>query len=156
MAAAAVGDFPSSILNEDYQVAALRTISFGLAMVARLWLIGMFGACCGGEVRSNYPPPGRVIGIRARDMVDLLHEIWIENDGGRTLESCCLAGPDGDGHRRLLTTGARLVHTFWAGCHYEAMTIYHRFLGREPYRTEHAWDHEPYPTDWHARQNDPR
>jgi hypothetical protein len=48
-------------------------------------------------------------------MVDLLHEIWVETRDGMELESCCLAGPDGDSARKLLAPGARLVHTFTPG-----------------------------------------
>jgi len=87
-------------------------------------------------------------------MVDLLHEVWIANDRrGQALESCCLAGPDGDDHRRRLPAGVRLAHSFWAGSHYEAMIVYHRLLGRGPYSTVHAQDHEPYPAEWRERQN---
>ena len=86
-------------------------------------------------------------------MIELLHEIWVEHgEDGQALESCYLAGPDGDDFRRLLEPGARLVHLFWAGNHYEAMTTYHQFLGREEYTTEHAGDYEPYPSDWRERQ----
>src|SRR5258708_7976441 len=93
-------------------------------------------------------------GLSYRLMVNLLHEIWIEpdNKGHPLEESCCLAGPDGDGLRGLLAPTARLVHTFWAGSHFEAMTIYHRYLGREPYTTDHDWDYSPYPMEWLERQ----
>ena len=41
-------------------------------------------------------------------MVDLLHEIWVEaGDDGAGLEGCCLAGPDGERFRRLLSPSAR-------------------------------------------------
>lgn len=86
-------------------------------------------------------------------MVNLLHEIWIvSDDNGQLLESCCLAGPDGSGLRELLPPTARLVHTFWAGSHFEAMTLYHRYLGREPYTSHHEWDYSPYPMEWLERQ----
>jgi hypothetical protein len=89
-------------------------------------------------------------------MVDLVHEVWIdENDEGQSFESCCLAGPDGDAFRKLLSPSARLVHTFTAGCHFEAMTLYHRFLDREPYTTDQPSDHLPYPAAWRERQLSP-
>jgi hypothetical protein len=87
-------------------------------------------------------------------MATLLHEIWHEpSELSHTgwLPSCCLAGPDGEDHRRSLAPGARLVDTFEAGSHFDAMTIYHGLMG-ETYTTSHAWDHEPYPEEWAARQ----
>ena len=78
-------------------------------------------------------------------MATLLHEIWEDADG---LPSCCPAGPMGDGHRALLGPGARLITTFEAGSHFDAMTTYNTLLGREPYTTDQPWDHEPYPDDW--------
>ena len=74
-------------------------------------------------------------------MVERTHEIWDDEDG----PGCCLAGPDGDGFRRLLSPKARLIETFRAANYYEAMTIYHRLLGREAYTTDHPSDMEPYP-----------
>lgn len=74
------------------------------------------------------------------------------DEHGSMLESCCLAGPDGDGHRKMFAQNARLVHTFTAGSHFEAMTIYYRFIGRGPYTTEFQWDYESYPAEWLARQ----
>ena len=57
-------------------------------------------------------------------MAILVHEIWGEDyDNGDALPGLCLAGPNGDGFRRLLEPGARLVGTFRAGSHFEAMTI---------------------------------
>ena len=86
-------------------------------------------------------------------MAELIHEVWVEPDEhGQLLESCCLAGPDGDDFRRMLSPAARLVHTFSAGSYFEAMTIYNRLLGRGPYTTDHSWDFEPYPEEWRVRR----
>jgi hypothetical protein len=88
-------------------------------------------------------------------MVNLLHEVWIDTDDmGQQLPCCCLAGPDGDANRRALAQNARLVYTFWAGSHHEAMVLYHRFLGRGPYTTDFKQDYEPYPAEWLSRQRD--
>ncbi len=76
-------------------------------------------------------------------MVERLHEIWEDEDG----PGCCLAGPAGDGFRGLIGPEARLIHTFWAGSHHEAMTTYSRLLGREAYTTDQPSDFEPYPED---------
>jgi hypothetical protein len=44
------------------------------------------------------------------------------------------------------------VWTFEAGSHFEAMTEYNKFLGREPYATDQERDHAPYPDEWLQRQ----
>jgi hypothetical protein len=61
-------------------------------------------------------------------MAMLMHEIWEEigEDGG-VLEGLCLAGPDGDGFRKLLPKDAQCVHRFEAGSHFEAMTVFYRY-----------------------------
>lgn len=74
-------------------------------------------------------------------MAILIHEVWEEISDGMVLHSCCLAGPHGDGFRRFLEQGARLLTTFKAGSHFEAMTIYHNYLGREKYTTSEPWDY---------------
>lgn len=60
-------------------------------------------------------------------MARLVHEIW-EEDGpdGRPLEGVRLAGPDGDRFRAALAANKRLVRTFEAGSHFEAITIYYQ------------------------------
>ncbi len=84
-------------------------------------------------------------------MAKLTHEVWVHVDeNGRELPGCCLAGPMGDGFRKLLAVepGARLVTTFEAGSHFEAMTIYNRLLEREEYTTDEPLAYEPYPEEW--------
>ena len=85
-------------------------------------------------------------------MAILKHELWFDLDNPDGLPTCCLAGPDGDGARRLLGEGAKLMWTFEAGSHFEAMTKYNQFLGREPYTTNQEWDYTPYPQEWLRRQ----
>lgn len=86
-------------------------------------------------------------------MAELVHEVWIHRtSNGQLLESCCLAGPDGDDFGRTLSLAARLIHTFSASSYFEAMTICNRLLGRGVYTTDHAWDFEPYPEEWRIRQ----
>jgi hypothetical protein len=75
-------------------------------------------------------------------MAMLRHEVWIDADG---LPMCCLAGANGDAARKNLESGAKLVWTFEAESHFEAMTKYHQYLGREPYATEHPEDFISYP-----------
>ncbi len=71
-----------------------------------------------------------------------IHEVWVDASG---LPSLCLAGPHGADCRKLLDQPARLIHTFEAGSHYEAMTIYYRYQGWGVYESDFAIDHEPYP-----------
>jgi len=68
------------------------------------------------------------------------------------LHTCCLAGPRGEGCRQTLAPDARLIQTFEAGSHFQAMTIYHALLGREQYTTEEAWGFEAYPEEWRQEQ----
>jgi hypothetical protein len=81
-------------------------------------------------------------------MATLIHEVWEQPDeDGQMLEGLCLAGPDGDRFRASLAPGARLVSTFAAASHFEAMTKYYAMYGRGEYTTDHPWDCEPYPED---------
>jgi hypothetical protein len=86
-------------------------------------------------------------------MAILIHEIWEHVCDGMVLHSCCLTGPGGDVCRGLLEPNARLLTTFEAGSHFEAMTIYNRYLRHESYTTREPWDFEPYPDEWLAEQN---
>ena len=91
--------------------------------------------------------------LRLSEVATLVHEIWREDgEGGMVLHTCCLAGAMGERCRRALAPNARLLLTFDAGSHFEAMTIYNRLLGREPYNTDQTWDYEPYPAEWRERQ----
>jgi hypothetical protein len=82
-------------------------------------------------------------------MARLKHEVWKDAKG---LPMCCLAGPDGDGARDLNEPGAKLVWTFEAGSHFEAMTTYNDYLDRGEYTTTFEQDHAPYPDEWLERQ----
>jgi hypothetical protein len=83
----------------------------------------------------------------------LLHEVWIDVDEetGESLTSLLHAGPGGYEARALLHE-APLAHTFYAGSHFEAMSLYREFLGEGPYTAEHPQDHEPYPDSWLEEQ----
>src|SRR5262245_38884134 len=85
-------------------------------------------------------------------MAVLVHEVWETVSDGMVLHACCLAGPLGDGCRRNLEPGARLLTTFEAGSHFDALTFYNRYLGREAYTTNEPWDYKPYPDEWLAEQ----
>lgn len=82
----------------------------------------------------------------------LVHEIWEAVCDGMVLHTCCLAGPRGDGCRSTRSPNARLLTTFEAGCHFDAMTEYYRILGRGEYTTDQPWDYQPHPVEWVAEQ----
>jgi hypothetical protein len=87
-------------------------------------------------------------------MAKLVHEIWEETDDrGQVLPSLGLAGPDGEGFRKLLREDARCVRRFEAESHFEAMTIYYRHYGWGEYTSDLAPDREPYPDHWAQRQS---
>lgn len=85
-------------------------------------------------------------------MARLVHEVWEAISDGMILHTCCLVGPRGDGCRRALESGAQLLTTFEAESHFDAMTRYNQFLGREPYSTNQPLDYEPYPDQWFEEQ----
>jgi len=55
----------------------------------------------------------------------LRHELGEENNG----LTFCLAGPLGNGARKMLSPGAQLIWTVEAGSHFEAMITYYEFMG---------------------------
>ncbi len=65
----------------------------------------------------------------------LKHELWEERGGEEY--TFCLAGPRGDGARKLLSPDAKLIWTVEAESHFEAMTAYYQFMGWGVYKTEH-------------------
>lgn len=82
----------------------------------------------------------------------LLHELWECADDGGLSFTFCLAGPRGDGARRSLSVGTKLVWTVWAKSHFEAMTRYYERQGWGVYTTDQSWDVEPYPAEWVQEQ----
>lgn len=87
-------------------------------------------------------------------MAKLIHEIWEEVIDGMVLHTCCLAGPRGNDCRTTLATKARLLTTFDADSHFEAMVTYNRLLGREDYSTDQPRDHQSYPVEWLTEQQE--
>jgi len=85
-------------------------------------------------------------------MAALIHEIWESIENGMALHTCCFAGSLGNSCRETLPKRSRLLSTFVAGSHFDAMTIYHQYLGREFYTTNQPEDRLPYPADWLDRQ----
>ncbi len=94
-------------------------------------------------------------------MATITLEIWVDPDGD---ESLLYAGELGAESRRKLPPGSKMLKRIRAGSHFEAMTLYHEFLGREPYSApwnlakadRREWEREakaPYPDDWVARNS---
>jgi hypothetical protein len=69
------------------------------------------------------------------------HEVWKDLEGLTTL---CLADERGDGCRELLEPESKLIYSFYAENHYEAMTIYYKFMNWGTYTTEFEIDKQPY------------
>jgi len=67
-------------------------------------------------------------------MNKVLHEVWEAQDGRTGL---ILAGEKGDDARKLFREdNMELVHTFNAGSHFEAMTIYYAYKGWGEYTSD--------------------
>ena len=80
-----------------------------------------------------------------------LHEVWEAEDEDGWMVMICYAGEHGDQNRRLLPPSAKLIRTFEAGSHFEAMTIHNRLMGWEEYKIEPEFEalvKAPYPDDW--------
>jgi hypothetical protein len=85
----------------------------------------------------------------------LMLEVWEDSgENGEPLPNLCYAGPLGDDHRTRLSPKARLLTTFEAGSHFEAMTIYYKLMGWGQYTTDQEWDHKPYPEEWFTDPTD--
>lgn len=75
------------------------------------------------------------------EMINYLHEVWADEED---LTTVCLANQTGDKCRSLLEPGSKLIYTFYASNHYEAMTIYYQFMNWGEYKTEFEIDKQPY------------
>ena len=62
------------------------------------------------------------------------HELWSNED---ELDTFCLAGEHGDGARKLLELGSRLIWTCEAESSFEAMTKYYGFRDWGVYTTDY-------------------
>jgi hypothetical protein len=69
------------------------------------------------------------------------HEVWQDSEG---LTTVCFADEQGNDCRKFLELGSKLIHEFYANSHYEAMTIYYKFMDWGTYTTEFKIDKEPY------------
>lgn len=74
-------------------------------------------------------------------MSSLKHEVWRDEEGKTML---CYAGELGEQARQTLEPNSKLIHTFYASSHYEAMTVYYQFMDWGEYTTEFEVDKQPY------------
>ncbi len=72
----------------------------------------------------------------------MLHELWIESEGEQTF---CQVGIKGDGARKMLLPGAKLIWSVEAASHFEAMTKYYEHMGWGEYTSDFPdIDKRPY------------
>jgi hypothetical protein len=74
-------------------------------------------------------------------MGKILFDIWAEEDG---LTSLCFSGEIGEEARCLLGTNPKIIHSFYADSHFDAMTQYNAYLGLGVYESDFEIDKEPY------------
>jgi hypothetical protein len=74
-------------------------------------------------------------------MTSIKHDIWQDKEG---LTSLCFSGDLGDESRSLLEPDSKIIHSFYAHSHFDAMTKYYEFMDWGKYDTEFDIDMEPY------------
>lgn len=74
-------------------------------------------------------------------MKGIKHDVWIDDEGKTCL---CYAGNLGEESRSVLEKGSKIIHSFYADSHFDAMTKYYRLMDWGIYTTEFEIDKEPY------------
>ncbi|MCB0381463.1 MAG: hypothetical protein KDD24_09420 [Flavobacteriales bacterium] len=74
-------------------------------------------------------------------MAKIKHDIWTNPED---LPMLCFSGELGAESRTLLEPNSKIVHSFYAESHFEAMTIYYEYMDWGVYETEFEVDKEPY------------
>jgi hypothetical protein len=69
------------------------------------------------------------------------HQVWINSEG---LTGVCFASSKGDDYRKLMEKNSRLIHTFYASSHFEAMTVYYAYMNWGKYEAIYEKDKELY------------
>jgi hypothetical protein len=67
--------------------------------------------------------------------------VWQDEEG---LTALCLADEGGEDFRQVIEPGSKLIYEFYANSHFEAMTIYYKFMDWGIYTTEFEVDKQPY------------
>jgi hypothetical protein len=75
-------------------------------------------------------------------MKGIRHEVWEDSEGLTMLFRADKAGNEG---WLQPEKNSKLIHSFYASSHYEAMTIYYEFMDWGVYDTPYEIDKEPYP-----------
>ena len=74
-------------------------------------------------------------------MTKIKHDIW---NNPEELPMLCFSGELGIESRTLLEPNSKIVHSFYAESHFEAMTIYYEYMDWGVYETEFEIDKESY------------
>ena len=74
-------------------------------------------------------------------MTKIKHDIWKSDDD---LTSLCYSGELGEESRSILEPNSKIIHSFYADSHFDAMTKYYEFMDWGIYETEFEIDKEPY------------
>jgi len=74
-------------------------------------------------------------------MSDILHDIWEDDDG---LTMLCYANELGAEPRTLLEENSRIIHSFNAHSHFDAMTKYYNYMGWGIYENHIEQDKDAY------------
>lgn len=72
---------------------------------------------------------------------NIKHEVWQDETG---LSELCFSGPKGDGQRKLMERGKKIVYEFYAASYFEAMNEYYRFMDWGEWETCYEEDKKPY------------
>ena len=70
-------------------------------------------------------------------MAKIKHDIWEDPEG---LTMLCFSDELGAESRTLLEPNSRIIHSFYADSHFDAMTKYYQFMGWGVYETEYELD----------------
>lgn len=77
-------------------------------------------------------------------MASIKHDVWEDPEGLTTL---CFSGELGREARNLLEENSRVIHSFYADSHFDAMTKYYQLMDWGVYETEFEVDKLPYDLD---------
>jgi len=83
-------------------------------------------------------------------MAKIKHDIW---NNPEDLPMLCFSDELDAESRTLLEPNSKIVHSFYAESHFEAMTIYYEYMNWGVYETEFEVDREPYNLDDIKKRN---